>query len=100
MTIDHVNPEAPWPEVDRLRAATEERGLSSRQRLALYPEYVADIRSDGATTDVATAVLRASDADGLARAERLDGRAAAVPPRSLGGRRMTGGSPRPCFKRS
>ena len=27
VTVDHVNPEAPWPEVDRLRAATEERGL-------------------------------------------------------------------------
>src|SRR3954453_16844377 len=27
VTIDHVNPEAPWPEFDLLRAATERRGL-------------------------------------------------------------------------
>src|SRR4051794_7952100 len=27
VTIDHVNPEAPWPELDTLRAATESRGL-------------------------------------------------------------------------
>ena len=27
VTIDHVNPEAPWPEIERLRRATESRGL-------------------------------------------------------------------------
>ena len=27
VTIDHVNPEAPWPELELLRAATESRGL-------------------------------------------------------------------------
>src|SRR5205823_9515370 len=27
VTIDYVNPEAPWPELERLRAATESRGL-------------------------------------------------------------------------
>ena len=37
VTVDHVNPEAPWPEVDRLRAATEERGLRLAPRLAVYP---------------------------------------------------------------
>ena len=40
VTVDHVNPEAPWPEVDRLRAATEERGLRLAPRLAVYPEYL------------------------------------------------------------
>src|SRR5918997_624582 len=34
VTIDHVNPEAPWPAVDRLRAATESRGLELAPRLA------------------------------------------------------------------
>src|ERR671914_1692476 len=43
VTIDHVNPEAPWPEVERLRAATEARGLELAPRLALYPEHVADL---------------------------------------------------------
>ena len=33
VTIDHVNPEAPWPELERLRAATEERGLVLAPRL-------------------------------------------------------------------
>src|SRR5262249_38597791 len=43
VTMDHVNPEAPWPEVERLRAATEARGLVLAARLPVYPEYVADL---------------------------------------------------------
>src|SRR5205807_6602671 len=27
VTIDHVNPEAPWPEIEQLRAVTEEAGF-------------------------------------------------------------------------
>ena len=33
VTIDHVNPEAPWPEVERLREATGSRGLELAPRL-------------------------------------------------------------------
>jgi FO synthase len=64
VTIDHVNPEAPWPEVERLRAATESRGLELAPRLAVYPEWI-----DGEWVDprVMPAVLRASDSLGLAR---------------------------------
>jgi FO synthase len=64
VTIDHVNPEAPWPEVERLRAATESRGLELAPRLPVYPEWIS-----GAWIDprVLPTVLRASDALGLAR---------------------------------
>jgi FO synthase len=66
VTIDHVNPEAPWPEIARLEAATRSRGLELAPRLAVYPEYVAqaDRWLDPA---VARFVRRASDAAGLAR---------------------------------
>jgi FO synthase len=66
VTVDHVNPEAPWPEVERLRAATEDRGLRLAPRLAVYPEYLADAERwlDPMVTPHA---LRRSDADGLAR---------------------------------
>jgi FO synthase len=66
VTVDHVNPEAPWPEVERLRAATEERGLRLAARLAVYPEYLEepDRWLDPA---VQPYVLRRSDAEGLAR---------------------------------
>ncbi len=64
VTIDHVNPEAPWPELERLRAGTEGRGHELVPRLAVYPRYV-----DGAWIDpvVMPSVLRAADGTGLAR---------------------------------
>ncbi len=44
VTIDHVNPERPWPAVDSLREATEARGLALAPRLTVYPEYAAGRR--------------------------------------------------------
>ena len=42
VTPDHVNPEAPWPEVERLRMATEAEGRMLVARLPVYPAYAAD----------------------------------------------------------
>jgi len=39
VTADHVNPERPWPALDRLRVATEARGFALAPRLTIYPEY-------------------------------------------------------------
>ncbi|MBA3290491.1 MAG: 5-amino-6-(D-ribitylamino)uracil--L-tyrosine 4-hydroxyphenyl transferase CofH [Actinobacteria bacterium] len=39
VTIDHVNPEAPWPKLDELREVTEGRGYLLMDRLALYPRH-------------------------------------------------------------
>ncbi|HEX6490213.1 MAG TPA: 5-amino-6-(D-ribitylamino)uracil--L-tyrosine 4-hydroxyphenyl transferase CofH [Gaiellaceae bacterium] len=66
VTIDHVNPEAPWPEVERLAAAARSRGLQLAPRLAIYPEY---LRDPGRWLDPALvpAALRLADAEGLAR---------------------------------
>ena len=69
VTIDHVNPEAPWPEVERLRGAVASRGLTLAPRLPLYPEYVADL-DRWVDPAVRPAVRRASDALGLAREDR------------------------------
>jgi FO synthase len=64
VTIDHVNPEAPWPEVERLREATESRGLELAPRLPVYPEWIS---AEWLDPRVMPAVLRASDALGLGR---------------------------------
>ncbi len=40
LTPDHVNPERPWPSLDRLRAVTAGSGLDLRPRLTVHPEYV------------------------------------------------------------
>jgi FO synthase len=41
ITVDHVNPEAPWPKLNALRSRTEEKGFTLRERLCIYPEYAA-----------------------------------------------------------
>ena len=65
VTPDHVNPEAPWPEVVRLREQTAAKGKVLAARLPVYPDYIFD---DGWLDNaVRPAVLRAMDGDGLAR---------------------------------
>ena len=66
VTIDHVNPEAPWPDIERLAEATRSRGLELAPRLPLYPEYVADLER-WVDPAIAPFVRRVSDASGLAR---------------------------------
>jgi FO synthase len=67
VTVDHVNPEAPWPEISRLTAETEAKGFALAPRLAVYPEYVSGRWID---PGVMTHVLHASDGEGLARDDR------------------------------
>ena len=69
VTPDHVNPEAPWPAVERLREACRSRGLELAPRLPLYPEHVAEL-ARWADPAVAPAIQRAADAHGLAREDR------------------------------
>lgn len=63
LTIDWVNPEAPWPHLDELEQVTASRGFGLRPRLPVYPEYLTDEWIDpGLLRD---AVDR-SDSDGYA----------------------------------
>lgn len=39
VTIDHVNPEFPWPSLASLRKVTEDGGRRLRARLPIYPEF-------------------------------------------------------------
>jgi FO synthase len=66
VTPDHVNPEAPWPELDVLGAATAAAGHTLLPRLAVYPRY---LRDAGTWLDAATlpSVNAAADSLGLAR---------------------------------
>ncbi len=40
LTPDHVNPERPWPSLDRLRSVTADCGFELAARLTVHPEYV------------------------------------------------------------
>jgi len=66
VTADHVNPERPWPAVDRIRNVTEERGYALAPRLTIYPEYVRkpDVWLD---ESLRFPVMDRSDAEGLGR---------------------------------
>ena len=39
LTPDHVNPERPWPAIERLAATTAARGLRLRERLTIHPGF-------------------------------------------------------------
>src|SRR5262249_37748516 len=68
VTPDHVNPEAPWPHLDALERETNAAGRELAERLAIYPAYV-QRPEKWLDARLATAVLRASDSAGFARAE-------------------------------
>lgn len=40
LTPDHVNPERPWPSLERLRELTASAGFTLKARLTAHPEYV------------------------------------------------------------
>jgi FO synthase len=69
LTMDYVNPEAPWPQLRFLEAATRAAGSQLAPRLCVYPEYVRDFESAVRWLDAAVLrhVLSASDGEGLQR---------------------------------
>jgi FO synthase len=40
VTVDHVNPERPWPHLDTMREVTQAAGYTLTPRLTAHPEYV------------------------------------------------------------
>jgi FO synthase len=66
VTADHVNPERPWPALDRLRAVTEQRGFNLAPRLTVYPGYAQDPER-WLAEPLRFAVMDRSDAEGLGR---------------------------------
>jgi FO synthase len=68
VTIDHVNPERPWPELETLAQETEKAGKVLVERLALYPAYVREAEP-WLAKELRASVLRAADAEGFARGD-------------------------------
>ena len=66
VTADHVNPERPWPALDRLREVTEAKGFALAPRLTVYPEFALDPER-WLDERVRFPVLDRSDAEGLGR---------------------------------
>jgi FO synthase len=64
VTKDFINPEAAWPQISKLRAETQARGFTLRERLALYPEFV--MGGNFLSNSVRERAQRLADADGFA----------------------------------
>lgn len=80
VTADHVNPEAPWPGLSKLEAATAAAGLSLEQRLAVYPNYIGNA-SQWIDAGLVPLVLKAVDSEGIARDDDWSpGALASIPP--------------------
>jgi len=84
VTPDHVNPEAPWPALATLAECTASAGKILVERLAIYPRYIsaAEVWLDPL---VRSHVLRAADAEGLARTDDWVAGAGFEPPLALAG---------------
>lgn len=69
LTADFVNPEAPWPHLDALRARTNAAQRHLGERLTIYPAYASD---PGRWADPALhhPIRRLADAEGFAISER------------------------------
>jgi FO synthase len=70
LTPDHVNPERPWPSLDRLRQVTAASGLTLAARLTVHPEYVRAARDRGEPwldPRLSAHVAALAGPDGLAR---------------------------------
>ena len=68
VTPDHVNPEAPWPHLRVLEAATRAAGKDLTERLAIYPAFARQ-PSRWVDATLRTALLEAVDGDGWPRTD-------------------------------
>lgn len=68
VTPDHVNPEAPWPQIEVLARVTERAGYHLVERIAAYPGYVQNLQR-WQSQEMQRTVIGAIDAEGYARGD-------------------------------
>ena len=67
LTIDYVNPEAPWPQLAELERRTREAGYELRPRLPVYPEYFAGGSAWPFSPNLKEKLLRLTDESGYVK---------------------------------
>ena len=79
LTPDHVNPEAPWPEISHLAKTMANYGKILTERLPLYPDFALNSKKwiDPETTP---ALLRSMDQQGYAREDEWAPGQSSFPP--------------------
>ncbi len=89
VTPDYVNPEAPWPHLDALRASTRSAGKTLVQRSAVYPGYIFP-QADWLDPEQRARTLAMVDSQGYARGNSWSPGSSVRPPpleRSIAGSR-------------
>ncbi|WP_176082753.1 5-amino-6-(D-ribitylamino)uracil--L-tyrosine 4-hydroxyphenyl transferase CofH [Martelella sp. HB161492] len=79
VTPDHVNPEAPWPQIVALERETEKAGKILAERLAAYPPYARDA-AHWVDAGLHGALLRHQDSEGYARPDNWIAGSGTQPP--------------------
>ncbi len=69
LTPDYVNPESPWPVIERLRMESAQAGKTLAERITIYPAY-ASSPVDWLDPAMRRPVLELSDGQGLGREDR------------------------------
>ncbi|MBU2874856.1 7,8-didemethyl-8-hydroxy-5-deazariboflavin synthase CofG [Marinobacter salexigens] len=65
LTLDHINPERAWPQIEALKNATVRCGYGLEERLAIYPRYLQE-PEHFLTDSIASRLTGIARADGLA----------------------------------
>ena len=65
LTLDHINPEKPWPLISDLRRASAAEGFTLRERLAIYPEFAT--RAEFLAESLRPRVAALVDAEGVVK---------------------------------
>ncbi len=69
VTLDHVNPEAPWPHLEALRRETAAAGKILTARLPIYPAYYQD-NARWQDPGLIPRILQSADSEGWGRDDR------------------------------
>ena len=70
VTKDYVNPERPWPDLEKLKQVTESEGFELVPRLTIYPEFASDLKK-WVAPEISFPVMELSDSSGYARSDPL-----------------------------
>jgi FO synthase len=70
VTKDYVNPERPWPDLEKLRQVTESEGFELVPRLTIYPEFASNLK-EWASPELSFPIMELSDSSGYARSDPL-----------------------------
>lgn len=70
LTVDFINPEMPWPQIEMLSQVASRSGWPLRERLPTYPEYLVD-QAGFVVPHLLERALAVTDAEGYVASERV-----------------------------